>query len=284
MDDNSILLVEDSEDFRHFLATQLKARHVQVVELGDGLVARRLLEGRSFDTIVLDMNLPGAGGIDLLKWLRQCGSESTVIMISASGEEIDRVLCLELGADDFLVKPFSARELQARIAAVARRRRPRSDDQDIEPPKRAGGQDAGSTIDPLPSFAPTVAPRWPSGQSWPIVAEAAPGAVKAGDGSKAALLSAGQIRLDPEGQRCEVGGSKVILTGLEFRLLHWFMQHPHRVFSRVQLLNAVWGRDYPGYEKAVNNHILRLRRKIGDDPEKPRHIQTVHGSGYRFEP
>jgi DNA-binding response OmpR family regulator len=81
-----------------------------------------------------------------------------------------------------------------------------------------------------------------------------------------------------------VEGSEVVLTSLEFRLLLWFMRNPQRVFSRAQLLTAVWSRDYPGYEKAVNNHILRLRRKIGDDADEPRHIQTVHGSGYRFEP
>jgi DNA-binding response OmpR family regulator len=105
-----------------------------------------------------------------------------------------------------------------------------------------------------------------------------------GPAAGAALLTAGRIRLDPERQRCEVEGSEVVLTSLEFRLLLWFMRNPQRVFSRAQLLTAVWSRDYPGYEKAVNNHILRLRRKIGDDADEPRHIQTVHGSGYRFEP
>jgi len=332
VDDNkSILLVEDNEDFRHFLATQLQVRHFHVVELGNGIEAQRLLEKQPYDTIVLDMNLPGTDGVEILKWLRLSGSESTVIMISASGEEVDRILCLELGADDFLVKPFSARELQARIRAVSRRRKPRSDEESPDPlamdPAMAPGHPrskaaAGTTIiapttsapltaqasgsahqAPAPTdLAPQAAPPHAGSQAARRVAEASPlgareahGPATARDGYESdsakdgcaigsALLTAGRIRLDPERQRCEVDGMEVLLTSLEFRLLLWFMRNPKRVFSRAQLLTAAWSRDYPGYEKAVNNHILRLRRKIGDDGDQPRHIQTVHGSGYRFEP
>lgn len=350
-DNNSILLVEDNADFRHFLATQLEARHFRVVELGDGVAARRFLENQPFDTIVLDMNLPGTDGVEILKWLRLNGSESTVIMISASAEEVDRILCLELGADDFLVKPFSARELQARIRAVSRRRRPRSDEEGQDPlavdpstaadpslaearfsainirptasaPLAAPPTSTAPLAAPPTSAAPPAAPPTPSAPPAPAPPAFAPGAAQPPAGSQAsprvaessplgardgcepgtarevyasdsprdfyapgaALLAAGRIRLDPERQRCEVDGSEVVLTSLEFRLLLWFMRNPQRVFSRAQLLTAAWGRDYPGYEKAVNNHILRLRRKIGDDADLPRHIQTVHGSGYRFEP
>jgi DNA-binding response OmpR family regulator len=357
-DSKSILLVEDNADFRKFLATQLEARHFQVVELGDGTAARRFLEIQPFDTIVLDMNLPGTDGVEILKWLRLTGSESTVIMISASGEEVDRILCLELGADDFLVKPFSARELQARIRAVSRRRKPRSDEESPDPlamdPSMSSDRSllaatasarniAGTALAPLAALPegskrlapapPAVAPQAASpaaapqatlppadsqaarrvAEVLPLNARGANGSVTArehyasddlrdrhangsarhgyasntardGPAAGAALLTAGRIRLDPERQRCEVEGSEVVLTSLEFRLLLWFMRNLQRVFSRAQLLTAVWSRDYPGYEKAVNNHILRLRRKIGDDADEPRHIQTVHGSGYRFEP
>lgn len=286
---NRILLVEDTEDFRSFLASQLHLRHFQVLELGDGLAARAALERDSFDIIVLDMNLPGLDGVEILKWLRLHDAESTVIMISASGEEVDRVLCLELGADDFLVKPFSARELQARIRAVSRRRRPRSVEDNTPASGRAaetetrqalpGRSSAGATPASVPGSVPRSAP--PPALPSALPSHAPPLLDIAGTD---ALLAAGEVRLDPERQRCEVAGSEVVLTSLEFRLLHWFMRHPQRVFNRAQLLQAVWGREYPGYEKAVNNHILRLRRKIGDDPDQPRHIQTVHGSGYRFEP
>ncbi|MFM7386103.1 MAG: winged helix-turn-helix domain-containing protein [Betaproteobacteria bacterium] len=97
-------------------------------------------------------------------------------------------------------------------------------------------------------------------------------------------LRAGRLMLDTERHRVELDGQLLELTTIEFRLLHCFMSQPQRVFSRAQLLDAAWGRDYVGYEQAVNNHILRLRRKIGDSVEAPIHIQTVKGVGYRFEP
>jgi len=244
-EDNRIILVEDLRDFRQLLAAQLRARHLEVIEFEDGLQAKEFLRREKPGVVLLDMNLPQLDGVELLKWMRHEGNPATVIMISGSEEEFDRVLCLELGADDFLVKPFSARELLARIRAVQRRR------QVITPPKTAHE---------------------------PPVADA-----KQAE-SESTNLRAGQLLLDPDRHRLERDGQVIELTAIEFRLLLCFMSHPQRVFSRAQLLDAAWGRDYVGYEQAVNNHILRLRRKIGDSVESPRHIQTVKGVGYRFEP
>jgi len=244
-EDHRIMLVEDLKDFRQLLAAQLRTRHLEVIEFEDGLQARDFLLRESPGVVLLDMNLPRLDGVELLKWMRKQGNAATVIMISGSEEEFDRVLCLELGADDFLVKPFSARELLARIRAVQRRRQ----------------------VAPLSSSLR---------ENHPQPAEPAdPGEKR---------LRAGRLVLDPERHRLECDGQVIELTAIEFRLLHCFMSHPQRVFSRGQLLDAAWGRDYVGYEQAVNNHILRLRRKIGDSVQSPRHIQTVKGIGYRFEP
>jgi two-component system alkaline phosphatase synthesis response regulator PhoP len=245
-EDNRIMLVEDLKDFRQLLAAQLRNRHLEVIEFEDGLQAKRFLSTERPSVVLLDMNLPLLDGVELLKWMRGEDIQATVIMISGSEDELDRVLCLELGADDFLVKPFSARELLARIRAVQRRR-------------QVGLQ-----------------PGNPSSKA--LTTE------KDNHAATARQIRAGRLMLDTERHRVELDGQLLELTTIEFRLLHCFMSQPQRVFSRAQLLDAAWGRDYVGYEQAVNNHILRLRRKIGDSVEAPLHIQTVKGVGYRFEP
>jgi DNA-binding response OmpR family regulator len=150
-----------------------------------------------------------------------------------------------------LVKPFSARELLARIRAVQRRRQ------------------AGI----LPMASSSKESSLSGSERSKLDNESPPG-----------QLRAGRLLLDPDRHRVERDGEVLELTAIEFRLLQCFMRQPQRVFSRSQLLDAAWGRDYVGYEQAVNNHILRLRRKIGDSVDSPRHIQTVKGVGYRFEP
>lgn len=250
-EDSRIMLVEDLRDFRRLLAAQLRARHLDIIEFEDGLQAQSFLINESPGVVLLDMNLPQLDGVELLKWMRARGNQATVIMISGSEDELDRVLCLELGADDFLVKPFSARELLARIRAVQRRRQ------------------AGI----LPMASSSKESSLSGSERSKLDNESPPG-----------QLRAGRLLLDPDRHRVERDGEVLELTAIEFRLLLCFMRQPQRVFSRSQLLDAAWGRDYVGYEQAVNNHILRLRRKIGDSVDLPRHIQTVKGVGYRFEP
>ena len=285
-EDSRIMLVEDLKDFRRLLAAQLRTRHLEVIEFEDGLQAQNFLIEERPGVILLDMNMPQLDGIELLKWLRAEGNQATVIMISGSEDELDRVLCLELGADDFLVKPFSARELLARIRAVQRRRQagiaPHKAAKPMTPISDGDGDGNASPQAGSSGAAHSGGAAHPGGAPYPGGA-AHPGG-GTGSAGTARALRAGKLMLDPDRHRVERDGQVLDLTAIEFRLLQCFMSQPQRVFSRSQLLDAAWGRDYVGYEQAVNNHILRLRRKLGDSVDAPRHIQTVKGVGYRFEP
>jgi len=183
-EDNRIMLVEDLKDFRQLLAAQLRNRHLEVIEFEDGLQAKRFLGTERPSVVLLDMNLPLLDGVELFKWMRSEDIQATVIMISGSEDELDRVLCLELGADDSLVKPFSARELLARIRAVQRRR-------------QVGLQ-----------------PGNPSSKALTIEQDnhaTTPGQIRAG-----------RLMLDTERHRVELDGQLLELTTIEFRLLHCF--------------------------------------------------------------
>lgn len=226
-----ILVVEDQPDIADLIAMHLRdlGNTVDCVEDGTrGLEAAR--SGR-YDLIVLDVMLPGRDGLDVLRTLRMERVDTPVLMLTARSTEIDRVLGLELGADDYLTKPFSIPELQARVKAILRRleRRP------------AGG-------------ASTEGER-----------------IKAGD-----------LEIDTAAREARLHGYPVQLTAKEFELLAHFARNPGRAFTRMQLLDAVWGTSFEGYEHNVNTHINRLRSKIETDPANPRYVLTVRGVGYRF--
>jgi len=155
-------------------------------------------------------------------------------MLTAKSTELDRVLGLEMGADDYLTQPFSIRELMARVKALLRRAEA----------MRANPQQAGES---------------------------------AGD-----TLRCGELQIDSERREVTISGKPVELTAKEFDLLLHFARHPGRVYSRVQLLDQVWGYGHEGYEHTVNSHINRLRAKIEADPAKPRYVLTVWGVGYKF--
>ena len=172
--------------------------------------------------------LPDLDGFDICKRLRseERSKLLPVIFLTAKGEEIDRVLGLEIGADDYVVKPFSPRELVARVKAVLRR--------------------------------------------------------QARPAEKLEIVEAHDLRLDARTQEVTVRGKAIELSTLEFKLLHFLASHPRRIFSREQLLDEVWGRDRFVTPRTVDVHVRRLREKIEVQAEKPRYIQTVRGSGYRF--
>ena len=179
-----------------------------------------------FDLILLDIMLPDISGIEICRKVRE-HSGVPIIMITARGEEADRVLGLEIGADDYLPKPFSPRELMARISAVLR---------------RAKGQvGPGKTT------------------------------VKADD-----------LILDPGTHQAELSGRPLDLTPYEFQILLALAERPGRVLSRETILNKVWGYDYYGTARTIDNFINRLRQKIGDDSVRPQRIRTVRGVGYKF--
>ncbi|KLL10469.1 response regulator transcription factor [Protofrankia coriariae] len=223
-----LLVVEDEESFSDALSFMLEREGFDVAVAADGLAALTEFERHGADLVLLDLMLPGLSGTEVCRALRQ-RSTVPVIMLTARDSEIDKVVGLELGADDYVTKPFSARELVARIRAVLRRR---------------GEIDERVT----------------------------------------ATLEAGPVRMDVERHVVTVAGASVPLPLKEFELLEMFLRNAGRVLTRGQLIDRVWGSDYVGDTKTLDVHVKRLRTKIEDEPGNPRHLVTVRGLGYKFEP
>lgn len=226
-----ILIIEDNMDLAQLLQIHLKDLHYEVDLAGDGIAGLAKADGQKYDLIILDLMLPGLDGMELCRRLRDQASYVPILMLTSKGSEVDRVLGLEMGADDYVTKPFSIPELLARVKAIFRR------------------------VDKL-------------GQG---PGEAEPD-----------VISAGELVLNPQKRTATVGGNAVSLTAKEFDLLLHFVRHPGRVYSRLQLLDIVWGYAHEGYEHTVNSHINRLRAKIEENPAQPRYILTVWGVGYKF--
>ncbi len=228
-----ILVAEDQTDIRHLLALNLRGAGYEVAETADGSQALASQSESPCDLLVLDLMMPGLDGLELCKTLRARGSITPILMLTAKSTELDRVLGLELGADDYLTKPFSLAELLARVKALLR---------------RADLLRAAEAAQTLP----------------------------------AATLVNGALELQPGKRQVRMAGKALEFTALEFDLLHHFAQHPGHVFSRGQLLGAVWGYTHDGYEHTVTTHINRLRAKLETDPLRPEIILTVRGAGYRM--
>jgi len=225
-----ILIVDDEPAIRDMVAFALRKAGFEPVHAGDGREAQAAIADRIPDLVLLDWMLPGSSGLELARrWRRDpLTREVPIIMLTARGEENDRVGGLEAGVDDYVVKPFSARELLARIRAVMRRSR--EDDE---------------------------------------------------DGS----VSAGLLRVDGAAHRVFAGRpgqeTELSLGPTEYRLLHFFMTHPDRVYSRSQLLDQVWGGGVYVEERTVDVHIRRLRKAL-EPAAADNMVQTVRGAGYRF--
>jgi two-component system phosphate regulon response regulator PhoB len=221
-----ILIVEDEPSIRDMVAFALRKADMEAVPAADARAAQMAIAERIPDLILLDWMLPGMSGLELARRLRreESGREIPIIMLTARGEEMDRVNGLEAGVDDYVVKPFSSRELIARIKAVLR---------------RSHGDDGSGVIE------------------------------------------LGGLRLDGPAHRVFAGEDPVSIGPTEYRLLHFFMTHPERVYSRAQLLDHVWGGSVYVEERTVDVHIRRLRKTL--EPWKlDELIQTVRGAGYRF--
>lgn len=221
-----ILVVEDEQPIREMIGFALKKDGLQVEEVGDAEQALIAIASNPPDMLLLDWMLPGMSGIELARRLRREETTSLlpIILLTARSGENDRVHGLEVGADDYVTKPFSPRELIARVHAVLRRSQSVSDERSI----RYQG-----------------------------------------------------LALDPVGHRVEVDGEVLSLAPTEFRLLHFFMSNPDRVYSRERLLDYVWGRGVFVEERTVDVHIRRLRKALAERGYD-RFIQTVRGAGYRF--
>lgn len=223
----TILLVDDDPTIREVVERYLRGDGHDVVTAADGEAAVEAGRRVRPDLVVLDLMLPKLNGLEVCRLL-QAERRVPVIMLTARGEEHDRVIGLGIGADDYVVKPFSPRELSARVTAVLRR---------------------SAAIPP------------------------------AGD---EAAIEAGPLRIDPTGRAVTLRGEPLALTAREFDLLHHVATHPNRVFTREQLLDAVWGFDFVADASTVTVHVHRLREKIEDDPAHPTRLVTVWGVGYRF--
>ena len=228
-----ILIVEDDPDIAQLLSMHVSEAGYEIEHAVSGEQAMEISESASPDLVVLDLMLPGIDGLEVCKRLRRNDERIPILMLTAKSSELDRVLGLELGADDYLTKPFSVVELMARIRALLRR----SDL--LEKAKSA----------PVPEE----------------------------------VLRFRDLRIDAARHRVETADGTVELTAREFDLLFYLASSPGRVFSRAQLLDAVWGYDHDGYEHTVNTHINRLRIKIEKDPAQPEYVKTVWGVGYKFD-
>ena len=225
-----ILIVEDDRHIADLLKLHLGDEGYAVVHCADGDEGLRRLEQGGWDALVLDLMLPGVDGLEICRRARAMARYTPIIITSARSSEVHRILGLELGADDYLAKPFSMLELVARVKALLRR---------VDAMARNLKLDAGN-------------------------------------------LDLGGLSIDPIAREVAIDGKPLELTPREFDLLYFFARHPGKVFSRMDLLNAVWGYQHEGYEHTVNTHINRLRAKLEADPAQPSRILTVWGHGYKF--
>lgn len=228
----TILIVEDDPDISQLISMHVAESGFVALPVSDGEQALEAFARAEPDLVVLDIMLPGIDGLEVCKRIRRINEQVPVLMLTARSTELDRVLGLELGADDYLTKPFSVVELVARIRALFRR---------VDAHSGAENEEQ----------APSV------------------------------LMFDG-LSIDSARHKVETAAGDVDLTAREFDLLLYLASSPGHVFSRAQLLDAVWGYDHDGYEHTVNTHINRLRLKIEADPAQPRYVQTVWGVGYRF--
>jgi len=224
-----VLIVEDDKQVRETVADYLEAHGFNVAQAADGEAMRKALAREVPEVVLLDVRLPGEDGLALARWLRE-RHDVAIIMVTAAGEVIDRVVGLEVGADDYIAKPFDLRELLARIKSVLRRSR-----------------------------KPTAGT------------------------SRRVSFGACTLDLDRH-QLIGRDGEEIPLTGMEFDLLRAFAEHPNRVLSRDQLLTLTRNREWEPFDRSIDIRIARLRRKIELDPENPKTIKTVRGSGYIFIP
>ncbi|MGH9789694.1 MAG: response regulator [Candidatus Acidiferrales bacterium] len=224
-----ILIIEDDRTTIELIKASLEKEGFEITAITDGESGLAQVRKDPPDLLLLDLMLPKMPGLDVCRQIR--GDDNLnrlpILMLTARGDEMDRVVGLEVGADDYVTKPFSPRELLARVKALLRR---------AEPP--------------------------PEGER---------------------AVEIGKLKIDPTSYRVTRSGKAVPLSTLEFKLLHYLAARPNRVFTRDQLLDAVWGADRFVTPRSIDVYVRRLREKIEADPENPSHLKTMRGAGYMFE-
>jgi DNA-binding response OmpR family regulator len=224
-----VLVVDDEPIVRDVLGRYLAGDGFEVHQAGDGEAALASFQADPPDLVLLDLMLPRKDGIEVFARIRE-HSDTPVIMLTAKGQQADRIVGLEIGADDYVSKPFSPKEVVARVRAVLRRSRASANGDDSHP------------------------------------------------------LRFGELEIDARTREVRAGGALVRLTPKEFDLLYVLARSPRTVFSRYRLLDELWDVAFQGDPATVTVHVRRIREKIEADPSKPRHLITVWGAGYRFEP
>jgi two-component system alkaline phosphatase synthesis response regulator PhoP len=224
-----LMIVDDDMEMRTLLAEYFRRLGFDVAEKESGTAALQAATTDRFDCFILDVAMPEMSGLELLKKLRERGIETPALFLTAHDLLDDKVAGFEAGADDYLAKPFSPRELEYRIEALLRRK---------SPPPKAGGEDERMEI--------------------------------------------GDLVVDKRRHEVSRGGARIDLTPLEFQILELLASEPGRAWSRNDLLDRVWSTEYEGYQRNIDPHINRLRKKLEADPKNPHYVLTVRGVGYKL--
>ena len=224
-----VLVVDDEKLIVKGIKFSLEQDDMVVTPAYDGTEAVELAKNNDFDMILLDVMLPGLSGFEVCQAIRDF-SDVPIIMLTAKGDDMDKILGLEYGADDYITKPFNILEVKARIKAIMRR---------------------------TSKSAATEA--------------------------KSKTIEVGDLMLDCEGRRVSIAGKEINLTAKEFDVLELLVFNPNKVYSRENLLDIVWGYEYPGDVRTVDVHIRRLREKIEVNPSEPKYVHTKWGVGYYFQ-
>ena len=223
-----VLVVDDEKLIVKGIRFSLEQDGMEVDCAYDGEKALECAKNKEYDMILLDLMLPKMNGLEVCQQIREF-SDVPIIMLTAKGEDMDKILGLEYGADDYITKPFNILEVKARLKAIMRRT-----------------------------------------------------ASKAAAEPKGKIVEVGDLVLDCEGRRVSIAGREVNLTAKEFDVLELLVFNPNKVYSRENLLNIVWGYEYPGDVRTVDVHIRRLREKIEANPSEPKYVHTKWGVGYYF--
>ena len=224
-----VLVVDDEKLIVKGIRFSLEQDGMEVDCAYDGEEALKMVKEREYDIVLLDVMLPKLTGFEVCQQIRE-SSSVPVVMLTAKGDDMDKILGLEYGADDYITKPFNILEVKARIKAIMRRT-----------------------------------------------------AKKPAEQEKSKVVQAGDLTLDCEGRRVSIAGKEINLTAKEFDVLELLVFNPNKVYSRENLLNIVWGYEYPGDVRTVDVHIRRLREKIEENPSEPKYVHTKWGVGYYFQ-
>ncbi|MBL0024880.1 MAG: response regulator transcription factor [Saprospiraceae bacterium] len=226
----SVAIIEDDPNIRKLIKIVLSELNVPIYEYDNGWKGLDALSQKKFSILILDLMLPGVNGLEICRKIRQSDKQMPILMLTSKSEEDDKIAGLEIGADDYLTKPFSNRELLARVKALLRRSELKSNT-DIKENR---------------------------------------------------LISIGTLSLDLNNRILTKNGIEINLTAKEFDLIQLFMSNPGRTFTRMDVLERVWGEQFEGLEHTVNSNINRLRNKIEEEPSQPKYIITMWGLGYKF--